>query len=91
MLLTHETTEKFQLNNFLPSFLNGIGYHHYHVHVAILPDSYNVNSNDFKIEAKNTPMNVLLKGAWAENINSVPYFGYRADFTTNKYLGGMSR
>ena len=67
---------------------DGIGYH-YHAHVAILPDSYNVNSNGFKIEAKNTPVNVLLKGAWAGNINSVPYFGYRADFMTNKHLGGM--
>ncbi len=66
---------------------DGIGYH-YHSHVAIMPDSYNVNINGTSIIAKNTPVNVLLKGAWAGNINSVPYFGYRPDFKNNKYLGG---
>ena len=69
---------------------DNIGYH-YHAHTAILPDSYNVNDRGFVISANNTPVNVLLKGAWAGNINSVPYFGFKAEFTTNKYLGGMGK
>lgn len=67
---------------------DGIGYH-YHAHVATMPSTYNQNSNGFKITASQSPVNVLLKGAWAGNINSVPFFAYNADFKTNKYLGGM--
>jgi len=67
---------------------DGIGYH-YHAHVATMPSTYNQNSNGFKITASQSPVNVLLKGAWAGNINSVPFFPYNADFKTNKYLGGM--
>lgn len=69
---------------------DGIGYH-YHAHTAILPDSYNVNDRGFVLTAKNTPVNILLKGAWAGNINSVPYFGFKSEFSTNKYLGGMGK
>lgn len=69
---------------------DNIGYH-YHAHAAILPDSYNVNDRGFVIAAKNTPVNVLLKGAWAGNINSVPYFGFKSEFISNKYLGGIGR
>jgi hypothetical protein len=67
---------------------DGMGYH-YHAHTAILPDSYTINSNGLHIDARSNPVNVLLKGAWAGNINAVPYFGYKDDFLTNQYLGGM--
>ena len=69
---------------------DNLGYH-YHAHTAILPDSYDLNDRGFVISAKNTPVNVLLKGAWAGNINSVPYFGYKSELATNKYLGGMGK
>lgn len=69
---------------------DGIGYH-YHAHTAVLPDSYNVNDHGLIIAAKNTPVNILLKGAWAGNINTVPYFGFKPEFQTNKYLGGIGK
>ena len=67
---------------------DNIGYH-YHAHIALLPSSYDVKSNGFNIPGESTPINVLLKGAWAGNINTIPFFGFRDNFANNPYLGGM--
>lgn len=69
---------------------DGIGYH-YHAHTATMPSSYNVNDKGVTISASQNPVNVLLKGAWAGNINKVPYFGYATDYKTNAYLGGSGQ
>jgi len=67
---------------------NSIGYH-YHAHTAIMPSSYNANVNGLSIVAANTPVNILINGAWAGNINYVPCFmPTGANFKGNQYLGG---
>ena len=69
---------------------DGIGYH-YHAHTATMPATYSNFSvgNGRVIDPTNTPVNVLMKGAWAGNINAVPFFGEGADFKNNPYLGGI--
>jgi hypothetical protein len=69
---------------------DGVGYH-YHAHTATMPTSYEFKEKGVTISASQNPVNVLLKGAWAGNINKVPYFGYNADFRANQYLGGTTK
>ena len=69
---------------------DGIGYH-YHAHTATMPSSYDVSDKGVTISASQNPVNVLLKGAWAGNINKVPYFGGPTGFQTNPYLGGSAQ
>jgi hypothetical protein len=56
-----------------------------------MPASYDINDRGLTISASQNPVNVLLKGAWAGNINNVPYFGYNTNFNTNAYLGGSAQ
>ncbi len=69
---------------------DAIGYH-YHAHTATMPTTYSNfrGGNGIAIDPTNTPVNVLMKGAWAGNINAVPFFGDGSDFKNNPYLGGM--
>jgi len=67
---------------------NSIGYH-YHAHTGIMPSSYSGNVNGVSIVAANTPVNILINGAWAGNINYIPCFmPTGANFKGNQYLGG---
>lgn len=60
-------------------------------HTATMPTTYSNfrGGNGIAIDPTNTPVNVLMKGAWAGNINTVPFFGDGSDFKNNPYLGGM--
>ncbi|HAZ40673.1 MAG TPA: hypothetical protein DCY52_00230, partial [Methylococcaceae bacterium] len=69
---------------------DGMGYH-YHAHTATMPASYNINDKGLTISASQNPVNVLLKGAWAGNINKVPNFMNNNDLKTNPYLGGTGQ
>jgi hypothetical protein len=69
---------------------DGMGYH-YHAHTATMPASYNINDKGLTISASQNPVNVLLKGAWAGNINKVPNFMNNNDLKTNPYLGGTAQ
>lgn len=72
---------------------NNIGYH-YHAHVTNVTSWYDYTApgpNNFPITAAKNPLNILLKGAWAGNINYVPCFMPSGkDFDHNQYLGGRA-
>ena len=58
---------------------DGLGYH-YHAHTSTWPASGNTPS---------FTLHVLLKGAWAGNINQIPFFYKASNFKNNPFLGGM--
>jgi len=58
---------------------DGLGYH-YHAHTSTWPASGNTPS---------FTLHVLLKGAWAGNINQIPFFYKASNFKNNPFLGGL--
>jgi len=67
------------LDNFGGHNHDGLGYH-YHAHTATWPGNGNIPS---------FVLHVLLNGAWAGNVNNIPYFYKASNFKNNPYLGGM--
>lgn len=62
----------------------GLGYH-YHAHTlstSSWTSSVSGSTNSYTLH-------ILLNGAWAGNVNSIPYFYTNSSFNTNKYLGGQ--
>jgi hypothetical protein len=57
---------------------DNLGYH-YHAHTVTWTNSGNTQTYT---------LHVLLKGAWAGNINSIPYFYKPSNFKNNIFLGG---
>ena len=72
---------------------DSIGYH-YHAHVVSNITYQDLQSSSGALKTGcittgcTTSLNVLMKGAYVGNTNSIPFFRSNSNFNTNKYMGG---